>query len=338
MKNFLKVLSLLLILWGSVFLFSEYSRSSDVIIDEKRVWIRSTELYQEWNRDDHLSYLHTYESQDGQIRYVDSWLKESEVIVLLHGTPTSSYLWRKIVPWLVVAWYRVIVPDLLWYGASDKPVWRELYSSMKQSRRVIALLDELWVDSFVLWWHDQWSLWMREIVTTFPERVSNLIVFNSIFDRNWFHAPSMYGNESVLTKAISWARWSKILGRVVAHASFWWWMVTDEYLTDATLEWYLAPLYDWAGRTNYYFISDFETVYNALEVVKKKLPVVPLPTTVIWWSEDTILVAKDQIPIIQDLMNIAPKDIHILDQTKHFIQEEKPKQIVRLIIDFLSQK
>ena len=60
------------------------------------------------------------------MHYVDEG--NGEVILCLHGQPSWSYLYRKIIPIFVAAGYRVIAPDLIGFGKSDKPINREDYS------------------------------------------------------------------------------------------------------------------------------------------------------------------------------------------------------------------
>lgn len=329
---------LILLLWiVAVFLWSEYSESKSMTLDEQKIWKSISEVYIAWSWEQHIWWLQTYAHADGSMRYLDTWPRDGEVIVLLHGTPTSSYLWRKIIPWLVEAWHRVIAPDALWYWASDKPKWKELYSIKKQSERMLSLLSYLDVDTFVLWWHDQWSLWMRDIATNFSEKVSKLVIFNSIFEKDGFNAPSMYWKESLFTKTMSSIRWNKLLWKTIAEASFGWWVVDEEIMTEEVLQWYLIPLYEGAHRANYYFISDFEAVFVSLEECKEKFSDIDTPATIIWWEQDSILLADKQIPVLQQYLDIKQEDIHILQDAKHFIQEEQPEEIVNIINKFLAQ-
>ena len=60
------------------------------------------------------------EIDDFRIHYVDEGMKEEQIILLLHGEPSWSYLYRKMIPPLVDGGYRVIAPDLLGFGKSDK--------------------------------------------------------------------------------------------------------------------------------------------------------------------------------------------------------------------------
>jgi haloalkane dehalogenase len=63
-----------------------------------------------------------------RMHYVDEGPAGGELVVLLHGQPTWSYLYRKVIPPLVVRGYRVIAPDLIGFGRSDKPTRRSDYS------------------------------------------------------------------------------------------------------------------------------------------------------------------------------------------------------------------
>ena len=63
-----------------------------------------------------------------RVHYLDEGPANGEVILMLHGEPTWSYLYRKMVPILNAAGYRTIVPDLIGFGRSDKPVSMDTHS------------------------------------------------------------------------------------------------------------------------------------------------------------------------------------------------------------------
>jgi pimeloyl-ACP methyl ester carboxylesterase len=89
-------------------------------------------------------------STEGELAYVDEG--EGPAVVLLHGFPTSSFLWRAFVPPLA-ARFRVIAPDLLGYGDSDKPEGADL-SMTAQVGYVQELLESLAVQRFAVVGHD----------------------------------------------------------------------------------------------------------------------------------------------------------------------------------------
>ncbi len=67
-----------------------------------------------------------------RIHYLDEGEKDAPPILLLHGEPSWCYLYRKMVPILVEAGFRVVVPDLLGFGRSDKPIKTKAYSYQLQ--------------------------------------------------------------------------------------------------------------------------------------------------------------------------------------------------------------
>ena len=76
--------------------------------------------------------------------YVDAGLPDAaETVLLLHGEPTWGYLYRKMIPVLVAAGFRVIVPDLIGFGRSDKPVDGLAYSYSNHVAWVSMLVEQL---------------------------------------------------------------------------------------------------------------------------------------------------------------------------------------------------
>ena len=73
-----------------------------------------------------------HDDQTLRMHYLDENSESEEVVLLMHGEPTWSYLYRKIIPILVSNGKRVIAPDLPGYGKSDKPASREDYSYQRQ--------------------------------------------------------------------------------------------------------------------------------------------------------------------------------------------------------------
>src|SRR5689334_21223744 len=63
-----------------------------------------------------------------RMHYVDEGPRAAQPVLLLHGEPSWSYLYRKMIPGLVAAGHRVIAPDLMGFGRSDKPTAREDYT------------------------------------------------------------------------------------------------------------------------------------------------------------------------------------------------------------------
>lgn len=101
------------------------------------------------------------------IAYIDEGV--GRPVVFLHGNPTSSYLWRNITP-IVAKGYRVIAPDLIGMGDSDKPDMKNTY--MDSSKYMFAFLDSLKLKNAVLVIHDWGSGLGWHYARTRPKTVS----------------------------------------------------------------------------------------------------------------------------------------------------------------------
>ena len=104
----------------------------------------------------------SYTTTDGTIKYIDRG--EGPVIVLLHGVPTSGWLYRKMTDPLVAGGYRVIAPDMLGFGSSDSPKGYEIYSEEKHAQRLLELMDHLAINSWTHVMHDAGGLWTWELM------------------------------------------------------------------------------------------------------------------------------------------------------------------------------
>ena len=103
---------------------------------------------------------------------------EGEPIVFLHGFPTSSHIWRDVVP-LVPDGHRVVVVDLLGYGRSDRPEGREL-SIKAHAERVLALLDVLRISYATVIGHDLGGGIAQYLAVRHPTRVARLGLVSSV--------------------------------------------------------------------------------------------------------------------------------------------------------------
>jgi haloalkane dehalogenase len=89
-------------------------------------------------------YAPRYVEVDGlRIHYVDEGPTSAAPVLLLHGEPSWSYLWRKVIGPLVAAGHRVIAPDLVGFGRSDKPAAREDYTYARHVGWMAGLLETL---------------------------------------------------------------------------------------------------------------------------------------------------------------------------------------------------
>ncbi len=99
-------------------------------------------------------------------------------VLLLHGWPDSSYLWRNQIPFLVANGFRAIAPDLRGFGRSDRPEGVTAYSLQNAVADVAGILDVLGIDAADIVAHD-WGAGVAWLTATaYPNRVRRLVVLS----------------------------------------------------------------------------------------------------------------------------------------------------------------
>lgn len=117
-----------------------------------------------------------------RMHYVDEGPRDAPVALMIHGMPTWSYLYRKIIPPMIAAGYRCIAPDHIGFGRSDKvtdPAWYDIARHTANLTRLVTALDVRDVTLFVQDWGGPTGLAQ---VATMPERCSRLVIMNT-----WLH-------------------------------------------------------------------------------------------------------------------------------------------------------
>jgi haloalkane dehalogenase len=125
--------------------------------------------------------LHHFDTGEGRLSYVDEGV--GPPVVLVHGTPTWSFLYRHLIPPLVAAGHRVVAADQLGFGLSDRPAGGA-YRPEDHARRLAALLDALAAGDpafrdLTLVVHDFGGPIGLAYAIERPERVARLVVLNS---------------------------------------------------------------------------------------------------------------------------------------------------------------
>lgn len=149
-----------------------------------------------------------------RVHYVDEGPSDSdEIVLLLHGEPSWSYLYRKMLPQLVAAGLRVVVPDLVGFGRSDKPASRTDYTYERHVEWMrSALLDSVGLEGVTVLGHDWGGLIGLRLVAENPERFRRVVAANT-------GLPT--GDQPMTDAFLSWQRFSQEVpelpvGRIVA--------------------------------------------------------------------------------------------------------------------------
>lgn len=114
-----------------------------------------------------------------RIHYIDEGPRDAAPILLMHGEPSWSYLYRKFVPILVARGHRVIAPDLIGFGKSDKPAQRSDYTYERHVAWLSDWLTALDLTYITLFCQDWGGLIGLRLVAAFPNRFARLVVSNT---------------------------------------------------------------------------------------------------------------------------------------------------------------
>ena len=112
-------------------------------------------------------------------------------MLLLHGEPSWSYLYRHIIAQLVASGHRVLAPDLIGFGRSDKPADRDDYTYERHVAWLSQWFTGIDVQDVTLFCQDWGGLLGLRLVAAFPDRFAGVVVANTRF-RN---VPTTLGND-----------------------------------------------------------------------------------------------------------------------------------------------
>jgi haloalkane dehalogenase len=161
-------------------------------------------------------YVTVDDGEGGPVRVhiVDEGDPGAPVVVLLHGEPSWSYLYRTMIPVLVDAGLRCVAPDLVGFGRSDKPVSPADYTYARHVEWMrAALFDECGLRDVTLFGQDWGSLIGLRLVGEHPDRFSRVAIGNGFLPTGDFPMPEAF---------LSWQTYARTaadfpIGRIVAR-------------------------------------------------------------------------------------------------------------------------
>jgi haloalkane dehalogenase len=263
-----------------------------------------------------------------RIHYVDEGPREARPVLLLHGEPSWSYLYRKMIPGLVAAGLRAVAPDLVGFGRSDKLARREDYSYALQVDVVADLVRQLGLRDAILFGQDWGGLVGLRVVAEAPERFAGVVVGNTALP-----APEP-GARPPLAFRIwrTLARWTPVfpVGRIVATG-------TVRGLAPAERAAYDAPFpsarYQAGARAMPALVpttaDDPATPANrrAWEVLRR-------------FEKPFVTAFSDRDPITRGFDAVFQRDVpgargqpHVtIRGAGHFLQEDRPDELVAVLV------
>jgi pimeloyl-ACP methyl ester carboxylesterase len=281
--------------------------------------------------------MHKTIKVDGlDIFYREAGPADAPVLLLLHGFPTSSHMFRNLIPALSDR-YHVIAPDYPGYGQSSMPSVNEFKYTFDNLTNVVeAFTEKLNIKSYSLYLMDYGAPVGFRLAAKNPERVQSLIIQNgNAYEEGLreFWAPfktywkdSSAANAEPLSKLLTLeaTRWQYTHGSRQVEA-----ISPDNWLVDQTQldrpgnkEIQMALFASYASNPPLY--------PQWQEYFRKHQP----PTLIVWGKNDIIFPAEGAEPYRRDLKNL---DFHLID-TGHFALEEEGAQIATNIRSFLAKQ
>ncbi|MEO1261765.1 MAG: haloalkane dehalogenase [Bacteroidota bacterium] len=265
-----------------------------------------------------------------RMHFVDEGPKDGEVVLLLHGQPSWSYLYRKMIPSFVAKGYRTIAPDLVGFGKSGKPTQQSDYtyaSHVKWMESFLAKLDLQGIHVFIQDWGGLIGL---RCIANDPGRFKTITAANT----------GMPTGDQQMPEAFSqWVKFVKTIpllpcGSILQNA-------TVSKLSKEEMAAYDAPFPDvayQAGAKIFPSLVPAKPDNPASEDNRqawKKLMQLDLPVLTLFSDQDPI--TKGGEKVFQKLMPGAKHDKHsTIEAGGHFLQEDKGEEIAQKMIEFIS--
>jgi pimeloyl-ACP methyl ester carboxylesterase len=256
----------------------------------------------------------------GDLAYVD--LGEGPAVLLLHGFPTSAFLWRREA-WLLAQRMRVIAPDLLGYGGSEKPRYADL-SEPAQAGYVRELLDLLGISEVAVVGHDIGGVVSQLLALDHPDLAIPAMV---LLDTPSFDAWPIQGVK-MLREATPDQESGEFVHDVI-RLTFDLGVRHEDLLDEATFKEYLEP-----------FREDPKAFFRAVRGIEGKglagreddLASLDLRLFLLW-GEDDPFVPTEIGERLNDL--VSGSTLALLPGCSHFVTEDAPATVGPLIYAFL---
>ena len=272
------------------------------------------------------------DSGDGatlRLHYLDEGPRDAAPILLMHGEPSWSYLYRKFVGPLS-AHHRVVAPDLIGFGKSDKPAARTDYTYERHVAWMSQWLLGLDLRDITLFCQDWGGLIGLRLVAAFPDRFAGLVIGNTGLPTGSGMSEGFEAWRSFSQKVETFPTGFILNGGTVRE------------LNAAEQAAYDAPYPDESykeGARQFPVLVPVTPEHASVAENKAAWEVLArFEKPVLTCFSDSDAVTKGGERIFQDRMPGAKGQPHvIIEQAGHFLQEDQPEQLVTLIEDFIAR-
>ena len=260
---------------------------------------------------------------------------EAPTLLLLHGFPTSSNMFRNLIPRLAAS-FHVVAPDYPGFGQSSMPSHQDFAYTFENLTDVVEqLVEKLGLTNYSLYVMDYGAPVGYRLALRRPDRVQALIVQNgNAYDegllefwdqiKKYWKDPTTENREAIRflvdPKSTRWQYENGVTDRTLLDPTTW---TLDQLGLDrpGNAEIQLDLFYDY--RTNVPLYPEFQAFF------RKYQP----PTLIVWGKNDLIFPPEGAAPYARDLRNV---ETHLLD-TGHFALETHGEEIASRIEEFLMQ-
>jgi haloalkane dehalogenase len=270
--------------------------------------------------------------EDGLLmHYVDEGPRDGPAVLLLHGEPSWSYLYRTMIPGLVGEGCRAVAPDLVGFGRSDKPSDREDYTYQRHVEWTRALLDSLRLDGLTLFGQDWGGLIGLRLVAEAPDRFARVVAANTFLPT---------GDQPLGEGFERWRTYSQEthdfpVGKIIDRGC-----VKD--LSPEVMAGYEAPFPDdsfKAGARQFPMLvpaSPDDPAAPANRAAWEVLQQWEKPFLTAFGAQDRITLGAERL--FQALIPGAQGMPHVIvEDAGHYLQEDKGEELARLTVAFIRE-
>ena len=272
-----------------------------------------------------------YKTIDGlRIHYVDEGPRDGEVILMLHGEPSWSYLYRHMIPLFVAAGCRAVAPDLVGFGKSDKPAKQEDYTYQRHVDWLRGWVEALGLRDINLLCQDWGSLIGLRLVAEHPAWFARVVLANGGLPTGDQEMPQAFTQWRTLAQKVSKLQ----VGRMINRGT-----VTN--LAKEVIAAYDAPYPDESYKAG-------ARIFPALVPTTPDDPAAPANRkawrSLIRFDKPFLTAFSDSDPLtrgaeaaFQRLVRGAKgRDHPTIKDAGHFLQEDKGPELARVVLDFIA--
>jgi haloalkane dehalogenase len=277
------------------------------------------------------NYLDVGGADGGSLRmhFVDHGPRGGPVMLLLHGEPSWSYLYRKMIPPLAAAGMRCVAPDLIGFGRSDKPTEQSDYTYARHLGWVRSLLDQLELGDINLFCQDWGGLLGLRLLAERPERFASVCAANTFLPT---------GLEPVSEAFLRWREFSQSVpefpaGGIIAGA-------TARPVSAEVRAAYDAPFPDEsykAGARRFPLLVPIEPEFEEAQhnqAAWKVLAQYARPFLTLFGDGDPITAGAEKV-LQARIPGAAGQPHKIIRDAGHFIQEDAGEELADELIKWL---